>query len=635
MLSAIREKATGWIAWILVILISIPFALWGVNSYFEGATQIVIAVANGVEIEQSDYQRALAQKQRQLVQLAGRDLGTEYLDSPVFKRQVVDSMIDEALAREFSRDRGFRISDNQLNRFIRTTEAFHTNGQFDNERYERLIGNAGLSVQGFQAQQRQQLTTDQMRISLAETAFVSQTELNYALKLLNQKRSAVYAILLLEHFLEGVKITDEDIRNEFDAKRAVYFEPPQARVAYVELSVARLAAAIKIDDSAVKKHYDDAPRRYSKPGSRSASHILLPLVAGAAAEEAVRAKAARLVSEARGGADFAELARTYSKDAGSATRGGDLGVIQKGAMVPPFEKAVFALSAGEISEPVKTEFGYHVIKVTRVSKTEAIPFEEVREDIATALRRRGGEAEFVQLAEQLGNIAFEQPDSLEPLTDQLGLAVQSSDWFSEAKGTGIAANPKVRKAAFSDEVLVDGLNSGVIEIDPDTLIVFRKLEHRERRPMLLEEVSDQIKTTLENRQAMLALEQAGNAILTALTDGTPWAELLGRYGLVEASLPAAVEEITDPQEQAIAVKVFAAPHPGAGAPVFGGGQISPEVFAIYRLDAVTMGDLSAVEQEEREQVRTAILRRQGDLLFDGFRADLRKAADVEIFDDRL
>ena len=635
MLSAIREKATGWIAWILVILISIPFALWGVNSYFEGATQIVIAVANGVEIEQSDYQRALTQKQRQLVQLAGRDLGTEYLDSPVFKRQVVDSMIDEALAREFSRDRGFRISDNQLNRFIRTTEAFHTNGQFDNERYERLIGNAGLSVQGFQAQQRQQLTTDQMRISLAETAFVSQTELNYALKLLNQKRSAVYAILLLEHFLEGVKITDEDISNEFDAKRAVYFEPPQARVAYVELSVARLAAAIKIDDSAVKKHYDDAPRRYSKPGSRSASHILLPLVPGAAAEEAVRAKAARLVSEARGGADFAELARTYSKDAGSATRGGDLGVIQKGAMVPPFEKAVFALSAGEISEPVKTEFGYHVIKVTRVSKTEAIPFEEVREDIATALRRRGGEAEFVQLAEQLGNIAFEQPDSLEPLTDQLGLAIQTSDWFSGAMGTGIAANPKVRKAAFSDEVLVDGLNSGVIEIDPDTLIVFRKLEHRERRPMLLEEVSDQIKTTLENRQAMLALEQAGNAILTALTDGTPWAELLGRYGLVEASLPAAVEEITDPQEQAIAVKVFAAPHPGAGAPVFGGGQISPEVFAIYRLDAVTMGDPSAVEQEEREQVRTAILRRQGDLLFDGFRADLRKAADVKIFDDRL
>ena len=635
MLSAIREKATGWIAWIIVILISIPFALWGVNSYFEGATQIVIAVANGVEIEQSDYQRALAQKQRQLVQLAGRDLGTEYLDSPVFKRQVVDSMIDEALAREFSRDRGFRISDNQLNRFIRTTEAFHTNGQFDNERYERLIGNAGLSVQGFQAQQRQQLTTDQMRISLAETAFVSRTELNYALKLLNQKRSAVYAILLLEHFLEGVKITDEDISNEFDAKRAVYFEPPQARVAYVELSVARLAAAIKIDDSAVKKHYDDAPRRYSKPGSRSASHILLPLVPGAAAEEAVRAKAARLVSEARGGADFAELARTYSKDAGSATRGGDLGVIQKGAMVPPFEKAVFALSAGEISEPVKTEFGYHVIKVTRVSKTEAIPFEEVREDIATALRRRGGEAEFVQLAEQLGNIAFEQPDSLEPLTDQLGLAIQTSDWFSGAMGTGIAANPKVRKAAFSDEVLVDGLNSGVIEIDPDTLIVFRKLEHRERRPMLLEEVSDQIKTTLENRQAMLALEQAGNAILTALTDGTPWAELLGRYGLVEASLPAAVEEITDPQEQAIAVKVFAAPHPGAGAPVFGGGQISPEVFAIYRLDAVTMGDPSAVEQEEREQVRTAILRRQGDLLFDGFRADLRKAADVKIFDDRL
>ena len=635
MLSAIREKATGWIAWIIVILISIPFALWGVNSYFEGATQIVIAVANGVEIEQSDYQRALAQKQRQLVQLAGRDLGTEYLDSPVFKRQVVDSMIDEALAREFSRDRGFRISDNQLNRFIRTTEAFHTNGQFDNERYERLIGNAGLSVQGFQAQQRQQLTTDQMRISLAETAFVSQTELNYALKLLNQKRSAVYALLLLEHFLEGVKITDEDISNEFDAKRAVYFEPPQARVAYAELSVARLAAAIKIDDSAVKKHYDDAPRRYSKPGSRSASHILLPLVEGAAGEEAVRAKAARLVSEARGGADFAELARTYSKDAGSASRGGDLGVIQKGAMVPPFEKAVFALSAGEISEPVKTEFGYHVIKVTRVSKTEAIPFEEVREDIATALRRRGGEAEFVQLAEQLGNIAFEQPDSLEPLTDQLGLAIQTSDWFSGAMGTGIAANPKVRKAAFSDEVLIDGLNSGVIEINPDTLIVLRKLEHRERRPMLLEEVSDQIKTTLENRQAMLALEQAGNAILTALTDGTPWAELLGRYGLVEASLPAAVEEITDPQEQAIAVKVFAAPHPGAGAPVFGGGQISPEVFAIYRLDAVTMGDPSAVEQEEREQVRTAILRRQGDLLFDGFRADLRKAADVKIFDDRL
>ena len=220
MLSAIREKATGWIAWMIVILISIPFALWGVNSYFEGATQIVIAVANDVEIEQSDYQRALAQKQRQLVQLAGRDLGTEYLDSPVFKRQVVESMIDEALEREFSRDRGFRISDDQLNRFIQTTEAFHTNGEFDIERYERLLGNAGLSLQGFQAQQRQQLTVDQMRTSLTETAFVSQTELDYALRLLNQERAAVYAVLLLERFLEDVKITDEDISNEFDAKRS-------------------------------------------------------------------------------------------------------------------------------------------------------------------------------------------------------------------------------------------------------------------------------------------------------------------------------------------------------------------------------------------------------------------------------
>ena len=637
MLTAIREKATGWIAWAIVILISIPFALWGINSYFEGATKIVVAVANGIEIEKSDYLQALARQQRKLVQMAGRDRVKEIVDSPLFKRQVAESLIDETLEREFTQGQGYRISDEQLNDFIQKNEVFQVDGRFDSERYERLVGNAGLSMTGFETQQRQELTMDQVRSSLVETAFITPTEVDNFLKLLNQRRTAVYAVLMLDKFLQAHQVSDADIAQEYKENSKQYFEPPMVRVEYVELSVERLAKEIAIDGGEARRHYNDAPRRYSKPGAREASHILLSLNehADPAAEEAARAQAARLASEARGGADFAELARIHSADPGSAERGGDLGVILKGVMVQPFEQAVFALGEGEISEPVRTQYGYHVIKVTRVSESVITPFEEVRDEIEDALRRRAAEAQFVEMAEPMRNIAFEQPDSLAPLRDELGLDIQTSGWFSADNGEGIAFSIKVRQGAFTDEVLVDGLNTDLIEIDPDTLVVMRKIDYRDRRALPLDAVRDVIENDLRNDRAAQALTQAGDAILTELTEGAAWPKLLEKHRLDEATLPAAFDAATDPLAKAVAGKVFAAPRPGAGAPVFGGGKIDPQTFVIYRLDAVQAGDPSVVTEDAREQVKTALRVRQGELLFDSFRDRLRKAADFEIFEDRL
>ena len=637
MLTAIKERASGWIAWTLVALISIPFALWGINSYFEGASKIVVATVNGVEIEKTDYQNSLSDQRRMLVQMMGQNVDADYFASRAFKLQVLETLIDSRLQAEYLRDRGFRVTDEQLSKKISSFSAFQVDGQFDPTRYEQLVRNAGLSVEGFERQQRQQGAIDQLRAGLRGSSLVVSSMTDRAIELLYQRRVAQFTVVDIAAFEDSLVVGSEALRDEFDANKAQYVQPEQMQVEFIRLSVDELGKQANVSELEQRAFYDNNVERFTQPESRSASHILWSL-AEDDAEDVVDTReqeAKGIAARARSGEDFAKLAETYSKDPGSASRGGDLGIIRPGAMAPSFETVVFDLNEGQISDPVRTAYGWHIIKVTNIRESNVRPFDEVMGEIKTILEREWAENQFITMAEDFQNLIFEQPDSLNAASDFLGTPIERSDWFSRTTGDGIASNDLVRDTAFSPEVLVDRLNSEMLEIGSDTLVAVRFADFREKRQKDFNEVKDQIERVLAARVAAEAQEKFATKLVATLESGADWDNLLAVEGLSSADLPEDLESTTDDIARAVARVVYSVGAPNPGTPVFGSARLSATDYLIYKLDEVVAGDISQISGDQVSEVEDLVESRVGEELHAGIGRALRTAADVQIFEEAL
>jgi peptidyl-prolyl cis-trans isomerase D len=637
MLITIRERASGVIGWTVAGVIILVFAVWGIGSYFEGVSEIIVATADKIEINQQTYQQAMSDRRRRLVQMMGRNVDAELFSSTAFKRQVVEELIDTTLQNETLHASGFRISDAQLAALIQNTAVFHTDGQFDRDRYELLVQNSGMTIQGYESYQRQQGVVDQLVRGLGQSAIVSTNSIDKAWKLLDQRRIASYTTLEFDNFLDDIQVSETAIEKEYQANLDGYFEPASIQVDYLKLSVEDLGTRLDVDEADILRMYEDNPDRYRQPGSRSASHILLSVSPDAADAQIdlVRQRASEIVARARGGESFASLAEVNSDDKGSAKRGGELGVIRPGTMVKPFEDAVFVMGEGEISEPVRTQYGFHVIRLDRITESRVQSLDQVRSEIETEVRRLRAEERFNELAEILGSTVFEQPDSLEPAADHLGVKVMRSEWFTQDAGTGIAEFQGVRDAAFGNEVLIDGLNSELIEIDQDNLVAVRKVDYRARRQLDLNEARPGLEKRLRAVEASDRMEKAGEDLVARLKSGADWDELLIAHKLARVRLPETTETLLEPLEQVVARVVYAALVPLSGQIVYGGERISPARYAIYRLERVEFGDPANASEEDRLGVEKILSSRRGGEMVIGWRQGLRKVAKVQINEELL
>ena len=637
MLITIRERASGVIGWTVAGVIILVFAVWGIGSYFEGVSEIIVATADKIEINQQTYQQAMSDRRRRLVQMMGRNVDAELFSSTAFKRQVVEELIDTTLQNETLHASGFRISDAQLAALIQNTAVFHTDGQFDRDRYELLVQNSGMTIQGYESYQRQQGVVDQLVRGLGQSAIVSTNSIDKAWKLLDQRRIASYTTLEFDNFLDDIQVSETAIEKEYQANLDSYFKPASIQVDYLKLSVEDLGTRLDVDEADILRMYEDNPDRYRQPGSRSASHILLSVSPDAADAQIdqVRQRASEIVARARGGESFASLAEVNSDDKGSAKRGGELGVIRPGTMVKPFEDAVFVMGEGEISEPVRTQYGFHVIRLDRITESRVQPLDQVRSEIEAEVRRLRAEEQFNELAEILGSTVFEQPDSLEPAADHLGVKVMRSEWFTQDAGTGIAEFQVVRDAAFGNEVLIDGLNSELIEIDQDNLVAVRKVDYRARRQLDLNEARDGLEKRLRAVEASDKMEKAGEDLVARLKSGADWDELLIAHKLARVRLPETTETLLEPLEQVVARVVYAALVPLSGQIAYGGERISPARYAIYRLERVEFGDPASASEEDRLGVEKILSSRRGGEMVIGWRQGLRKVAKVQINEELL
>lgn len=564
MLQYIRERAQGVIAWIIVGAIILTFALFGINQYFSGGGDASVAKVDGVEISQGQLQSATLQQRQRLEQMFGGKLPAMYTDE-MLRSQVLQQLIEQEMLVQAAHESGMRIGDATLAQTILGIEAFHEDGKFSNTRYQQLLQRQGMLPGTFEQRVRRDLIAAQFTGGISETAFVTKDAVDEYLRLQLQQRSVAYLTVPMSKFQGEVQVSAEEIAAYYEQHRSQYMQPERVKVDYLELNIEDIAGGITVDEAEVRERYEARKINYTSPEERKASHILVKL-SGDSSEEAVAAakqKAEKLLERIRKGEEFAKLAKAESDDPGSAPQGGDLGFFGRGVMDPAFEEAAFALKKGEVSDLVRSSFGFHIIKLVDIKGGEVKPFAEVKDEIKKEIQNERAEQQYYDMAEQLANLTYEHPESLATAAEELQLPVKTSPFFSRNGGPGIASEPKIVESAFSDEVLARGNNSETIELGRNHLVVLRLNKHEPETQRPLAEVRAGIVSTLKRDKAKAQGQELAIAVEERLRAGEKPAELAKALGIEWNKRQDMLRDNTE-VDRTIVTEVFQLPKPVEG-----------------------------------------------------------------------
>lgn len=529
MLEAIRERAQGLFVKIILALLIVPFALWGVDSYLRhSGRETAVAKVDGQNITRQEFDRVMKQQQERLRAMMGAGFDPTLLDRPEMKQSVVESLVNERLLAIQATKVGLKVPDALLARVISGIPDFQENGQFSQARYEALLRNQGMTPTMFEARLRQSLMIEQLSDGPVRAAFLSHGGQGRLIGLIEQRREVSQITLRPEQFMAQTKVEPAAVRDYYDKHRDEFRTPEQVRVDYAVLSVDELAPQMAVSDEEIRKYYEEHLSQYQEGEQRQASHILIPVPAnaGAAQKEAALAKAEQVLKEAKQKpGSFAELAKRYSQDPGSAAKGGDLGYFSRGAMVKAFSDAVFKMSQGEIAGPVQSEFGYHIIKLTGIKPAKVRSLGELRDEVVLELKKQKAAKKSAELADTFSNMVYEQADSLKPAADALKLRIQTSPWVGRnGSELPLLNNPKLLQAIFSDDALKQKRNTEAIEVAPNTLVSARVSGYKAASYRPFGEVSGQIATRLQREQAAALAMKQGKQWLGRLEKGETLAE---------------------------------------------------------------------------------------------------------------
>jgi peptidyl-prolyl cis-trans isomerase D len=552
MLDAIRERSQGWLAKVILGLITIPFMLWGVESYFnKSGGGDVVAKVNGDSITRQEFDRAIKGQQQEMRASMGAAYNPALFDDPKIRQGVLDGLASQHLLVAAAKQSKLIVSDAQLAATIGALPAFQENGQFSQSRYDQVLRQQGMTIGEFENRVRQELLINDMRSVFSAPNLVPGNVVVSFLQAYEQKREVSLATLTPDQFMAQTKVSPVDIQRWYDSHKAEYTLPAQARFEYVVLSQAAIANQMPVGEAAIQQYYQQNAAKFSEPEQRRASHILIAVGAGDDAQKraAAKAKAEAIYQQLKANpAKFAEYAKQDSSDAGSAAQGGDLGWFARNAMVKAFSDAAFGLKEGQISAPVLSEFGYHIIMLTGIKPAKVQPLAAVAADITTELQNQQGGKKFADIAETFSNQVYEQSDSLAPVAKALKLTVQTSGWITRKGGeaAGILNNPKMIVALFSDDVLKNKRNTEAIEVTPGTLASARLLEYKPAALQPLETARAAIEMQLKRTQATALAAKQGQSDLIQLRagkePGVKWSAFMNVSRQQTGTLPPALLE---------------------------------------------------------------------------------------------
>jgi peptidyl-prolyl cis-trans isomerase D len=635
MLHFIRERAQGWIAWVIVGLLIIPFALWGINEYFGNGGKLVAADVNGTEISQREFQQAFYEQRTRMQQMLGQQYDANLFD-PQIKQRVINELVDRELLRQYASNNGYRVSEEAVVATIRSIEAFREDGVFSTELYQQQVQAQGQSPAAFEQRVKRIMLISQLPDGLGTTALVTEADVDAAIKLQEQKRDIRYLELPVAKYRDESVASDAAINDYYEQNAEQFMTAEKVRVEYVELAATDLASDEIPSEETLREFYQSQSGQFSVPEERQARHILIQVEEGADEDmvAASRAKAEDVLSRVKAGESFEELAKSYSDDPGSKDIGGDLGFFGKGVMEPDFEQAVFSLKEGEVSDLVLTSFGFHIIKLEAIRAAQTKSFEEVRDELLVQYQRDAAERRYFDLAEQLTNLAYETPDSLEVVAEQLGLELKTSAYFTRNGGVGIFANPRVAAAAYSDDVLKQGYNSEPIEIGENHVVVLRVQDYQRAAQRPLAEVQDQVKARLVRDAARAATKQAGEAALQQLSAGDNSDTVAQSLGVSWVDAPA-IGRKAEGVDDLITRQAFRLQRPEAGSARYGGVVLSSGNYALIQLNQVTDGDPATLDKAGREALKRQLAGAAGNNAQANLIEALRADAKITIQADEL
>ncbi len=658
MLQKLRDKTSGWIAGTILGLLTIPFAFFGMEQYLFQRSDTSVAKIEAPPtwwktaptwwpatmlwhretIEVEDFKTTFQQARQQQSAQQGDNFDGRAFESADNKRKVLDGLVDQRVLKMFSDDEGIVASDIQVRDVIQGIPAFQVDGQFNPQQYQLVLSSQAprRTPKQFEAMVREDVVERFVPGALVASAFATPAEVDRLVRLLGEKRDVAFAIMPAPKPDNGA-VSAAEIQKWYDSHGSEFRAPETVTLEYVDIDSASLPAPAPVDDATLRQRYEQEQNKFVEPEQRLASHILIKVDkdADAAAQEAARQKAGKIAALAKApGADFAALARADSQDSGSKDTGGDLGWVTKDMMVKPFEDALFAMKPGEITGPVKSEFGWHVIQLREVKAGKQTPFEEVRDQLANEQADADRERDFNDLTGKLVDQVYKNPNSLAPAAKQANLPVQKSGPIARGQGTGVLGNPAVQRSAFSETLIRDGTVSDPIEVGPGHSVLIRVVGHQAERERPLAEVSKQVIDAIRQDRAVKAALVQADQIVAQVKKGQSLPEIAKAKELVSSEIPGLPRGAPVPDAEANKA-LFEVPAPAdgkvsAGKVVLGDGRI-----VIFAVSKVVPGDPTEATDEERETLRAQLTQIGGNSDAEALVKSLRKKMKITISEDKL
>ena len=622
MLQNIRDNSQGWIAKTIIGIIVALMAFTGIEAIFQASTNTKqdVAKVNGEAITQTELSQAVDMQRRQLMQQLGKDFDASLLDEKLLRDAALKGLIDRKLLLQGAADSKFGFSEAELDQVILQTPEFQVDGKFSAERFDQVIRQLGYSRLQFRQMLTQEMLIGQVRAGIAGSGFVTDAQVLAFARLEKQTRD--FATVNIKANPAAVKLTDDEVKAYYDQHAKEFMTPDQVVIDYLELKKSSFFDQVTVKDDELQAAYEKETANLSE--QRRAAHILIEVndkVTDAQAKAKIEEVQARLAK----GEQFEALAKEFSQDPGSASNGGDLGFAGPGVYDPDFEAALYALNKDQVSAPVRSTFGWHLIKLLGVEAPEVPSFASLKGKLTHELKNQQVEQRFVEATKQLEDAAFEASDLAQPASD-LKLTVHTSAPFGREGGEGVAANRAVVTAAFSPEVLDEGANSTAIELDPETIIVLRVKEHLKPAQLPLESVAAAIRTQMTKERASAAAKTHADELIASLRDGkTPLNQPIDGQAWKVTAAATRSQEAIDP---VVLQALFRMPKPAAkDKPTFTTVTLADGSLVIVRLNSVN--EAAAPSDDEKAQYRRFLASRVGQQDFAAYRKQLETKAEIK------
>jgi peptidyl-prolyl cis-trans isomerase D len=622
MLTKIREKFAGGIAIAILAVIGVSFVFFGAN--IDPRISSFAAKVDGSEISAGLFENTYRQQLDRNPTLS--QLPPEYRLQ--VRQGILDALVRERLVELHLAEAGYQISEAQVDASIQRVPEFQINGTFDLETAETLLRQIGYTTSQFRDSQRRQMREEQLRLAIGSTALVTPADYRRYLNLVAEQRVVSFATFDIEGAASEVEVSDEMIAAFYDADESLFLLPETANVEYVELSRAAVSESIEISEEALNEHYLDSQSRYVQDEQRQARHILILFNDDEAAAEAV---ALELLARVNAGESFEELASEHSKDGGTASAGGDLGTLTQSQLPGELGSAIFTMQQGEVTGPIKSNFGFHIVRLDSIVEQGALPLEQVRGELIAELREREIEGLFRDLQRRASDAVFDNTD-MQAIADIVGVEVQTIDGFQRTGGSTFGNNQAAIDAIFDERVLIDGDVSEVIELDAIRSAIFKVVEHIPAAKQPLENVRDQIETVLRNQEAEIIVFDRVAQLLQALEAGEDFKTASESIGAT-VSGPRLIARQDSEMDQGVKAQVFLSQKPAQDAPVRGQVANQGGGYTVFSIEAVLPGRPESIPTLERFEGKERLTQQAGGAAYVAFVQSLYENADIVINED--